>query len=520
MFLRYIGFVRLICFIPAWFAVWIAFTPWMGMLQSMQWTQADAVVQIAMLQYSSGSKGKGKGSEQLLMTYTYEWQGKQYSGSRPTLDSASDTSGSEWLRKYIRAPGSLVQVWLNPKQPGQSVVNRDINTGSNASAWLAALAFGAAAWWLGRWGQSSSQHTQIASYEEPGRVQETRISVWGGLSAAALLLVVGLAYQSNINAFAGGHIDRAQRAAAKESKSALAQTQQVIQTLPAHLAKATAFELQDSGWLFTALGRGTVSAQTNSWQITSEGLRLQYRGECPSTNCTGIKSLQWHLAELRTELQDGKPKQHWNILASSQAYLISFQPTSRNDQTLWPAQTIQLNAVRTGEWKNIRVLIALQNVNHQSTYSASQPVMTTEEKSGALQPQAASQNPKALQSLYGALFYADAAATQMHLSKDTSVHERYENDMGAAHVAAFSGCAECIAHLAKAGADLNQAVSGFRKERPLMTAIRTQQVAAAIQLLASGADPCLTDREGYTSWGWVQFYKLEASFDFVPRCGK
>jgi Protein of unknown function (DUF3592) len=518
MFLRYLCFIRFICFIPAWFAVWFAITPWIGKLQSMQWTQVDAVVQIATLQYSSGNKGKG--SERLLMTYTYEWLGNQYTGSRPTLDSASDISGSDWLRRQIRAPGSVIQIWVNPDRPAQSVVNRDINATSNASAWMAALAFGAAAWWLRRRSQSSGQRMQTSSDDAPGRVQDSAISVWSGLNAAALALVLLFAYQSNITAFTAGQLDRTQNASAKESRAAQAQSLEAIQKLPTNLATAIDFELQESGWLFTALGRGTASAQTDSWQITSEGLRLQYRGECPSVDCTGIKSLQWHLAELTSATQDTKSKQQWNILASSQAYLISFQPNRQNDQMLWPSQTVNLKAVRKGEWKKLYILLSLQNVGNQVTYSASHAVLATQEKTGRLQPQSVSQNPKALQSLYGALFYADAVATQMHLSQGASVHERYENDMGAAHVAAFSGCADCIEHLARAGADLNQAVIAFRQERPLMTAIRTKQITAAKQLLASGADPCLTDREGYSTWGWVQFYKLEASFDFVPRCKK
>jgi ankyrin repeat protein len=92
--------------------------------------------------------------------------------------------------------------------------------------------------------------------------------------------------------------------------------------------------------------------------------------------------------------------------------------------------------------------------------------------------------------------------------------------MGSLHVAAFSGCADCIAALVTVGAKIHYKVPTYREENALMMAIRSQQVAAAQKLLELGADPCQTDREGYDAQGWVKFYSLQSSFGFVPACHK
>ncbi len=154
-----------------------------------------------------------------------------------------------------------------------------------------------------------------------------------------------------------------------------------------------------------------------------------------------------------------------------------------------------------------------------TTYSRSQLLWPVSKEASATPPKTAS-STKGQQSLYAALFYADAAATRQHLNAGASVRERYENDASAVHIAAFSGCIECLEALKNAGADLNDKVSTFRQETPLMMAIRNKQVAAARKLIELGANPCITDREGYDALGWVKFYKLESQFPFIPTCVK
>ncbi len=71
--------------------------------------------------------------------------------------------------------------------------------------------------------------------------------------------------------------------------------QLAAQTL-AKLAKdAASFELQDSQWAFVALGRGTVSAGTNSLTVQHDALRVMQLADCPSDACRPIRSMQWLL---------------------------------------------------------------------------------------------------------------------------------------------------------------------------------------------------------------------------------
>jgi ankyrin repeat protein len=163
-------------------------------------------------------------------------------------------------------------------------------------------------------------------------------------------------------------------------------------------------------------------------------------------------------------------------------------------------------------------MVALRNAQNISTYSQSQRIWMQAQAHG--EPVSSANAKSTQKSLYAALFYADAAQTREHIARSANVNETYDHGMGTLHVAASSGCPDCIAALVDAGAKINYKVPTYREENALMMAIRSRQVAAAQKLLALGADPCQTDREGYDAQGWVTFYGLQSSFDFVPACKK
>ncbi len=67
-------------------------------------------------------------------TYTYKYRGRTYSGDRAAINTTADNIGSfhqDLGQRLARAleHGEPVQVWINPDQPEQSVLNHDIRWG-------------------------------------------------------------------------------------------------------------------------------------------------------------------------------------------------------------------------------------------------------------------------------------------------------------------------------------------------------------------------------------------------------
>ncbi len=221
---------RFVCVVMAWVAIWFASLPWVGNLMSGKWLQVEGVVKIGALQYWKGLRGKD--TEQLHLTYTYIWEGKQYTGSRPTLEISSDEVGSIWLRQNMRAPGSVIKVWINPNHPEQSVVNRNINVHKHGPAWIFALCCFAGAWWFGR--QLRPRHSiyEIAIQSEPRRVNSKPVNLFICVNVVAASLVLFFTYQSNISAFTDGQRSRALQYCTEESKSVQNRSQTACTSTP------------------------------------------------------------------------------------------------------------------------------------------------------------------------------------------------------------------------------------------------------------------------------------------------
>lgn len=273
------------------------------------------------------------------------------------------------------------------------------------------------------------------------------------------------------------------------------------------------FALEDSAFLFVALGSGSVSLGTQGFSVSSDALRIQFRSDCPSALCAPIQSLQWLLVVPRDK---AKPDGAWMPVAQSIQQPIDFRPQTKNDQLVLPAQQATLRVVQAGDLAQARLMVALRNSQNISTYSQSQRIWALPDSSG--EPVARPNEQRTHKSLYAALFYADGSQVRQHIAQGASVHETYDSGMGALHVAASSGCSDCIAALVAAGAKIDYKVPSYRQENALMMAIRSRQAAAAQKLLDLGADPCQSDREGYDAQGWVKFYGLQSSFGFVPVC--
>lgn len=89
-------------------------------------------------------------------SYRYQYQGKSYSGDRVDISTGSSSDNDfeyhrEILRPLVHAQENNMTVtgWVNPEQPEQAVLNRDLRSGHLLLAGVFALIFGALA--LGIW---------------------------------------------------------------------------------------------------------------------------------------------------------------------------------------------------------------------------------------------------------------------------------------------------------------------------------------------------------------------------------
>jgi Ankyrin repeats (3 copies) len=347
---------------------------------------------------------------------------------------------------------------------------------------------------------------------EPGRVSAPGFQ---SLKYRTVAIVLGSAFIA-YSVWSSFQFDSAQLPKFNQQAQKMGSEQVTAQALAKLPKEAASFDLQDSQWAFAALGRGTLAAGTNSLTIQHDTLRVMQLADCPSDACRPIRSMQWLLV---TPQSAAEPSGAWTAVAKSDVKTIEFSPTQRNDQHLINAGQASLKIEHKFDPAQTSVILQLTAEGGLTTYSRSSMLWTNAKVPAGVQ-QSAAPSSKGKQSLYASLFYADAAATREHIKAGASVRERYENDASAAHIAAFSGCAECLDALKAAGADLNDKVSTFRQETPLMMAIRNRQVAAARRLIELGANPCISDREGYDAMGWVKFYKLESAFPFISTCEK
>jgi hypothetical protein len=130
---------------------------------------------------------------------------------------------------------------------------------------------------------------------------------------------------------------------------------------------ASTFTLEDSSFAFVALGSGAISLGTQGFTVSSEGLRVQFRSDCPSALCAPIQSVQWMLVVPRDA---AKPNGAWRSIAESTPQPIDFKPQSQNDQLVLPVQQIKLRVLGTGNMSQARLMVALRNSQNISTYAS------------------------------------------------------------------------------------------------------------------------------------------------------
>jgi hypothetical protein len=506
-------FIKIFFWIGALAGFYIALEQPVSWWLTRNWVSTNAVVTASDMEY--GSSSKGGSTRRVLLSYAYEFNGQHYSGHRATLSQASSNMGLEFKQSLLRAPGAAIFVHVNPGQPRQSVASRQIIwTQTFFGAGFALVWTGVG--WLFMRSKAHAQRKMIGIDEEPGRVQSFG-PAWGMELSGVLLVALLIAAVVSWRGF--DQSSEPQTSARKKMERERA-TQANAQLLAAAPPITVNFELQDSNFAFIALGRGTLQSDGKMLRLANENLRIMQRADCPSEACRPIRSIQWLLVEPNKADQ---PDGAWRVVASSAVQVMQFRPQARHDQLVLSADQLELKLqhdfyLRQFNHKLAYLMVQLTAEGDMSTYSRT-ALLWGNAQTGSSQAAATNSSAnKTAKSLYAALYYADAQATRDHLRAGASVAERYENDTSAAHIAAFSGCLGCLEALKEAGANLNDKPSSFRHETPLMMAIRTQQVQAARKLIELGADPCVTDREGYDAKGWVSFYKLDDKFPFIAAC--
>jgi hypothetical protein len=516
-----IRFIKIITWVGALFGFYAALQQPLAWYWTRNWVSTSAVVMASDLEYSNS--GKSSRSHRAVLSYAYEFNSERFQGHRAMLSEASSNMGLALKTSLLRAPGSVITVYVNPQQPRQSLASRQINWTEVAFGTAFGLIWAGAGWLFTRYRtrfELKAARVDRQPGAEPGRVQPADMT-WPIELSGVLLLAALIAAVMSWRGLS--QTDQPQLSTYKQRER-----ERVMQANAQLLVKLTPgevnFELQDSNFAFMALGKGTLQWDGKTLRLAHEELRIMQRADCPSDACRPIRSIQWLLVQ---PSQLAKPDGAWRVVASSVIQAIRFQAQLRNDQFLQAAQQLELKLqqdfyLRQFHQKQAYLMVQLTAEGDMSTYSRTTKLWGDgdPQASGTTQAVAASAAPssKSAQSLYAALYYADALATRDHLHAGASVRERYENDTSAAHIAAFSGCAACLEALKEAGADLNDKPSTFRHETPLMMAIRNQQVQAAKKLIELGADPCVTDREGYDAKGWVNFYRFEEKFPFISAC--
>lgn len=115
--------------------------------QRMQdWQRGEARLTSAELVASRGSDST---TWRVRATYTYEYGGRNYRGDRVAIGSGGDNIGDFQQRlgrelERAHREGRPVPVWINPKDPGEAVLNRDLRWGMAGLFVLLLLVFGGA----------------------------------------------------------------------------------------------------------------------------------------------------------------------------------------------------------------------------------------------------------------------------------------------------------------------------------------------------------------------------------------
>lgn len=125
-------------------AGWIVRDVW-EWSDAQSWVEVPARIEQASLETHSGDTT----TYSVGATYTYHYEGRQYTGNRVDLAGGSDNVGDHHQRIFAsleraRARGGDHTVYVNPRDPAQALINRDLRTGLLMFKGVFAVVFGGA----------------------------------------------------------------------------------------------------------------------------------------------------------------------------------------------------------------------------------------------------------------------------------------------------------------------------------------------------------------------------------------
>jgi hypothetical protein len=116
------NFFRVAAFIGAFFGFYLAMLTPAGWWLTNNWQLITAITLESDIEYSSSSRG-GQ-THRIRLAYEYEVQGELHTGYRATLQNWVSGFGLEAKKSLLRSEGAPINVWVNPRNPAQSVASR------------------------------------------------------------------------------------------------------------------------------------------------------------------------------------------------------------------------------------------------------------------------------------------------------------------------------------------------------------------------------------------------------------
>jgi hypothetical protein len=120
--------------------------------RAQSWHATPAVVESAVAVWVPHSKGGG--AYRAEVTYRYEVGGTVYQGYRASFHGGPDNAFQVQLGDRLeeaQRTGNLVQVWVNPAEPAESVIDRSLRPAQVAIDSIPGIAFtviGLGFWWV------------------------------------------------------------------------------------------------------------------------------------------------------------------------------------------------------------------------------------------------------------------------------------------------------------------------------------------------------------------------------------
>lgn len=141
--------------------------------RAQSWHATSATVESAAAVWEPHSRGGG--GYRAEVTYRYEVGGTVYQGYRASFHRGPDKTFQKQLGDRLeeaQRTGTLVQVWVNPEEPAESVIDRSLRPGDVAINSIPGIGFtglGLGFWWvlLLGWRMQRSEAKETPSQSTP-----------------------------------------------------------------------------------------------------------------------------------------------------------------------------------------------------------------------------------------------------------------------------------------------------------------------------------------------------------------